>query len=310
MFRGIHDMTSMRRRALAGSRPWCCARWRRRRWRSPAPTNLGTFKGWTAWQGQDDYGKICFVSASPDKSDPTQVNGKPIVRDPPHFLIIHRDKAPAVNPDGTAAKDKSGNPVFRKVRNEVQTLIGYPLQPTTDSFVPHRGDRRQIWNMKSIPDDPATPIKDNEAAWLASMSDEAGFVTALKVGSSLVVNGTSIRGTKTADTYSLAGITAAMRGDRQGLPVTRTPGRPRPLRLGTPLHSPRLSACASDPPPARPARLRIARRARHSRYNRSARSRTGRPIRPRRARAPSVLPWASRATCRRSPTATHRPISI
>ena len=25
---------------------------------APAPTNLGTFKTWTAWQGQDDYGKM------------------------------------------------------------------------------------------------------------------------------------------------------------------------------------------------------------------------------------------------------------
>ena len=42
---------------------------------APAPTNLGTFKTWTAWQGQDDYGKICFISAAPDSSEPTQVNG-------------------------------------------------------------------------------------------------------------------------------------------------------------------------------------------------------------------------------------------
>jgi hypothetical protein len=35
-------------------------------------------------------------------------------------------------------------------------------------------------------------------------------VTALKGGSSLVVKGTSGRGTQTTDTYSLAGVTAAM----------------------------------------------------------------------------------------------------
>jgi len=64
--------------------------------------------------------------------------------------------------------------------------------------------------MKSIPDDPATPIKDNQAAWLASMDDETGFVAALKKGSKLVVHGTSAKGTKTTDTYSLGGITAAM----------------------------------------------------------------------------------------------------
>ena len=175
-----------------------------------APTNLGTFKAWTAWQGADEYGKICFVSAAPDTSEPTQVNGKPINRDPAHFLIIHRDKAPAINADGSAAKDAKGNPVFRKVRNEVQTLMGYPLQPTSDSFTHSADVDGKSYPMKSIPDDPATPIKDNEAAWLASMDDETGFVAALKKGSKLVVHGTSAKGTKTTDTYSLGGITAAM----------------------------------------------------------------------------------------------------
>ena len=97
-----------------------------------------------------------------------------------------------------------------KVRNEVQTLMGYPLQPTSDSFAQSADVDSKSYPMKSIPDDPATPIKDNAAAWLASMDDEAGFVAALKKGSKLVVHGTSLKGTKTTDTYSLGGVTAAM----------------------------------------------------------------------------------------------------
>ena len=183
-----------------------------------APTNLGTFKAWTAWQGADEYGKICFVSAAPDTSEPTQVNGKPINRDPAHFLIIHRDKAPAINADGSAAKDAKGNPVFRKVRNEVQTLMGYPLQPTSDSFTHSADVDGKSYPMKSIPDDPATPIKDNQAAWLASMDDETGFVAALKKGSKLVVHGTSAKGTYSLDTYSLNGISAAYEAMRVACP--------------------------------------------------------------------------------------------
>ena len=204
-------MTSMRRRIISGliaTAVLCAAA-------APAlaqtaPKDLGTFKAWTAWQGADEYGKICFISAAPDDSQPTQVNGKPISRDPPHFLIIHRDKAPAINPDGTAAKDKNGAAVFRKVRNEVQTLIGYPMQPTSDSFFHAADIDGKSWPMKSIPDDPATAIKDSEAAWLASMEDETKFVAALKNGTKLVVRGTSAKGTKTTDTYSLSGVTAAM----------------------------------------------------------------------------------------------------
>jgi hypothetical protein len=174
-----------------------------------APTNLGTFKSWTAWQGTDEYGKICFVSAGPDTSEPAQVDGKPINRDPAHFLVIHRDKAPAINADGTAAKDSAGKPVYRKVRNEVQTLIGYPLKPTTDGFTHSADIDGKSYPMKSIANDPATPINESEAAWLASMDDEPGFVAAMKKGTKLVVRGTSGRGTKTTDTYSLAGATAA-----------------------------------------------------------------------------------------------------
>ncbi len=175
-----------------------------------APTNLGSFKAWTAWQGNDAYGKICFVSASPDSSNPTTVNGKPIERDPAHFLVIHRDKAPAITSSGDAAKDKSGNPIFRKVRDEVQAQLGYPLQPTTDSTFHTATIDSKSWNLKSIPDDPSTPIKDNEAAWMASSSDEPGFIAAMKSGTKLLVVGTSVRGTKTTDTYLLAGFTAAI----------------------------------------------------------------------------------------------------
>jgi hypothetical protein len=204
-------MTSMRRRmfsglmatalVLAGAAPVLA---------QAAPTDLGTFKAWTAWKGADEYGTICFISAAPEDSQPKEVGGKPINRDPAHFLIIHRDKAPAINADGSAAKDGNGNPVFRKVRNEVQTLVGYPMKPTTDSFF-HRAEvDGKSYPMKSIPDDPATSITDSEAAWLASMDDEAGFVAALKGGTKLIVRGTSGRGTETTDTYSLAGVTAAM----------------------------------------------------------------------------------------------------
>lgn len=175
-----------------------------------APTDLGTFKSWTAWKGADEYGAICFISAAPEDTQPKQVNGAPINRDPPHFLIIHRDRAPAINADGTAAKDASGQPVFRKVRNEVQTLVGYPMRATTSSFFHAAVVDGKSYPMKSIPDDPATTITDSEAAWLASMDDESGFVTSLKAGTKLMVKGTSGRGTETTDTYSLAGVTAAM----------------------------------------------------------------------------------------------------
>jgi hypothetical protein len=204
-------MTSTRRRALTGMMASALVLAAAApAFAQAAPTNLGAFKAWTAWKGADEYGNICFISAAPDKTDPTQVNGKPINRDPPHFLVIHRDKAPAINADGTAAKDSAGKPVFKKVRNEVQTLVGYPMKPTTDSFTHSAVIDGKVWPMKSIPDDPSTTIIDSEAAWLASTDDEPAFVKAMEGGTTLLVKGTSAKGTQTTDTYSLGGVTAAM----------------------------------------------------------------------------------------------------
>ena len=181
MFRGDPFMTSIRRRfasgllvaALIAAAPI-----------SPAvaqstsgATNLGTFKDWTAWQGQDQTGMVCFIAADPQSSEPKDVGGKPINRDPAVFLIVHRKGL--------------------GIRNEAQTLIGYPFSK----------DQRPS---ASIDGRSFTMLAENSSAWLADAADEGTFLAAMKAGSLLVVKGTSARGTNTTDTYSLAGVTAAM----------------------------------------------------------------------------------------------------
>lgn len=136
-------------------------------------TELGTFNAWTAWQATDASGVMCYISATPQKSEPAGAN-----RDAIHFMIIHRK--------GMGTK------------NEVQTIIGYPFNATNAGA-------------SSTIDGKAYPmVTEGSAAWLASTGDEAGFVSAFKAGSQLVVRGTSQRGTSTVDTYSLSGATAAM----------------------------------------------------------------------------------------------------
>jgi hypothetical protein len=137
-----------------------------------APVNIGTFKSWTAWTGKDSNGLICYVSSEPTSSKPDGLN-----RDPVHFLVVHRKAL------GT--------------KNEVQTLIGYPLKKDSKPIA--------TVDKKTYP-----MIADGNGAWLASAADEAGFVATMKNGTTLVVKGTSQRGTETTDTYSLSGITAAM----------------------------------------------------------------------------------------------------
>lgn len=136
-------------------------------------TELGSFNAWTAWRATDASGQICYISATPTKSEPAGAN-----RDPIHFMIIHRK--------GLGTK------------NEVQTLIGYPFNTA-------KANASATVDGKSYP-----MVTEGSAAWLASTGDEAGFVAAFKAGSQLVVKGTSQRGTNTTDTYSLSGATAAM----------------------------------------------------------------------------------------------------
>jgi len=136
-------------------------------------TELGTFNAWTAWQATDASGVICYISGQPQKSEPAGAN-----RDPIHFMIIHRK--------GLGSK------------NEVQTLIGYPFNASN-------AQASAAIDGKSYP-----MVTEGSAAWLASTGDEAGFLAAFKGGSSMVVRGTSQRGTNTVDTYSLSGATAAV----------------------------------------------------------------------------------------------------
>lgn len=136
-------------------------------------TELGTFNAWTAWQTTDTTGVICFISAQPQSSEPAGAN-----RDPIHFMILHRKSM--------------------SIKNEVQTIIGYPFNTTN-------GNASASIDGKSY-----LMTTQGSAGWLASKNDEGGFVTAFKAGTSMVVKGTSQRGTNTADTYSLSGATAAM----------------------------------------------------------------------------------------------------
>ncbi len=186
------------------------------------PEQLGVFRDtWVAWKGNDAYGTICFISSKPQKTSPTQTaDGKPINRDPPQMMVIHREKAPMAGPDGEYLKDANGNLVIGKSRNEVQVAAGYPLRPTSDTFFHSATVDGKRYAMRSVPDDPGTPQdKESESSWLASTDDEPGFIAALKAGNTVVFLGTSERsGLELSDSYSLAGFTAAKDAIDQACP--------------------------------------------------------------------------------------------
>jgi len=99
-------------------------------------------------------------------------------RDPAFFLVTHM---PGRKPP---------------VKGEVSTIIGYPFK---------EGEIVKL----SIDEQDYEMFSKGDTAWVDTGSDKK-VVAAMKAGKSLKIEGTSWRGTRTVDTYSLIGISAAL----------------------------------------------------------------------------------------------------
>lgn len=136
------------------------------------PKFIDEFNDWSAYSYKAGGGQVCYVVSQPKDSEPKNVR-----RDKVFFLVQHRPKD--------------------KVSSEVSTIIGYKFKS---------GSMAQI----DIDGNELTLFTNGDGAWAESGSVDRKIVAAMKAGKSMVVTGTSSRGTKTTDRYSLSGITAAM----------------------------------------------------------------------------------------------------
>lgn len=139
-------------------------------------TPLGQFRDWAAYVAETSNGKVCYVLSQPKQMQPSNVN-----RDPVYFFITSR-------PD-------------QGVNNEVSVVIGYPYQDGSQSTA-------------EIGSDSFTLFTKDDGAWVENAAEENRLVEAMRAGMTMVVKGTSRRGTNTTDNYSLAGISAAL--DKMG----------------------------------------------------------------------------------------------
>ena len=80
---------------------------------------------------------------------------------------------------------------------EVSFTGGYPFAPGSTVGVDIQGKTFDL-------------VSDGEWAWPSSKDDDAAILAALKAGSSAEVSARSAKGTRTKDTFSLNGFTAAM----------------------------------------------------------------------------------------------------
>jgi hypothetical protein len=83
------------------------------------------------------------------------------------------------------------------VSNEVSFVSGYPFEKGSEVKA-------------SVGQKKFTLFTEGENAWPPSVEDDRALVDAFRRGSKAKVEGVSKRGTKTIDTFSLSGFTAAL----------------------------------------------------------------------------------------------------
>lgn len=83
------------------------------------------------------------------------------------------------------------------ITGEVNVNVGYPMRVNSEAVVTIDGRKR------------FELFTEGNSAWAYDPQEDKALVKAMKAGSKLVVTGNSQRGTRTTDTYSLSGFTAA-----------------------------------------------------------------------------------------------------
>jgi hypothetical protein len=141
-----------------------------------APTLLGAYNGWSAYQSTTGDGRTCYVMAQPKSSEP-----KKAVRDPVYFLISDWPR--------------------RRAKAEMQIIPGYKYKDGSQVTAQVGADKIMFFTQNAT---------GTGSAWVRDTADEARLVDAMKRGSQVTVTGVSQRGTTTHDTYSLDGISTAL----------------------------------------------------------------------------------------------------
>jgi len=139
-----------------------------------SPTKINQFDYWGAYSYNSGNNKVCYALSAPTTKEPGNVNHGDVF-----FILTKR-------PDGT-------------VLFEPQFMAGYDLRE--GSQVEVKVDDKQGFKLF---------IKDS-SAWLESSDSENSLVAAMRAGTTMQVKAVSKRGTNTSYSYSLKGVTAALK---------------------------------------------------------------------------------------------------
>ncbi|SFB93965.1 invasion associated locus B family protein [Devosia psychrophila] len=128
-------------------------------------------RSWTSYAADDTAGKVCFAMTKPESITPT-----PDGYSQGYIYITNR---PSEN-----------------VESEFNLVAGFVFQPDSMATISVGG---QVFNL----------FTQNDAAWLDDSSQSTALASAIRAGSSMVVEGTTAAGIKVTQNYSLSGATAA-----------------------------------------------------------------------------------------------------
>jgi hypothetical protein len=135
-------------------------------------TELGTHRSWSSYTYPESGSKVCFMASKPTKSLPAGARRGEI-----YAMVTHR---PGQNSRGV-----------------VSFVAGYTFKSNSEVELTIGNQRFSLFT-------------DGDTAWARDDTADRAILQAIRAGASMTVVGTSSRGTKTTDTYSLAGSSAAL----------------------------------------------------------------------------------------------------
>jgi hypothetical protein len=137
------------------------------------PKSLGTFSNWEAVTFKEGGKTGCYITSVPSKKE-----GAYTTRDKTYALVTHRPSD--------------------KTFNVITVVAGYTYKDNSTVTIKIGNTSFKLFTNK-------------DAAWAPDADTDRKIVQAMIKGQGMVVTGTSARGTKTTDTYSLIGFTKAYR---------------------------------------------------------------------------------------------------
>lgn len=132
---------------------------------------VGDFGDWSAFQFTENGGTACYMASQPKKAE-----GKYKRRGDIYAIVTHR---PGENR-----------------RDEVSIIAGYTFKKDSSVEVRIGAKKFQLFTQ-------------DDGAWAPDKESDRALVQAMIKGATMVVKGTSSRGTLTTDNYSLRGFTKA-----------------------------------------------------------------------------------------------------